>query len=336
MNLQFIERCPVNGKPGARKYGSVEDWFFSTPGTWSYFCEPGTGHLWLNPRPAREEVARLYAEYYTHVPVGEMTGSLWEQAVTHVLLRKYGYPITTKACWRARMLSWFPTVADAAAMEVAKLPPRRGRQLLDFGCGSGHFMLRMAQGGWEVHGVEPDPKAAEALRSKYRMPIRTSLADAEDWVERFDVIVLNHVIEHLDDPIVVLRDLSTMLAPGGEILIATPNPESLGCRIFRRYWRGLEAPRHFNLFTCASLNQALERAGLIPKEMSTEVRLARGLFFSSVLASRKRFRIELEPTHEPLVKLAGYAFQLLETTLKIIFPYLGEEIYCRAVARKQC
>lgn len=330
MRLESIEHCPINDVSGEIAYANVPDWFFSTDGTWTYYRDRETGHLWLNPRPANDEIAGLYREYYTHRPDGDGLPTTWDRAVALILHRTYGYPIVSEARLAARIVSRLPTVSAAAMMEVAKLPPRAGRRLLDFGCGSGRFMRRMNNAGWEVCGVEPDPKAVEMLRVKQGFVVRTSLEDASDWVGSFDVIVLNHVIEHVPEPIAVLQQLVKFLAPGGELLITTPNAASLGCRIFGRYWRGLEAPRHFNVFTPASIDLVLRACGLATVEMSTETRLARGLFFSSVFAARKYTRIELEPRRSRLVKLAGYAFQIIEAALTKIYPELGEEIYCRA------
>lgn len=78
---------------------------------------------------------------------------------------------------------------------------------------------------------------------------------------RFDVITLNHVIEHVSDPIELLRSCYRLLKLGGQLWLQTPNIDSLGSRRYGRHWRGLEPPRHLVLFDPVSLRSALHQAG---------------------------------------------------------------------------
>ena len=80
-------------------------------------------------------------------------------------------------------------------------------------------------------------------------------------------ITLSHVIEHLHDPIAVLRRLHAALRPGGRIWLQTPNIDSRGAERFGVAWRGLEAPRHLVMFNAASLSSALTRAGFAAAQL---------------------------------------------------------------------
>ncbi len=72
--------------------------------------------------------------------------------------------------------------------------------------------------------------------------------------ERFDLILLLNLIEHVADPAAVLRRMQSLLSPTGVILIKTPNVDTLDCRIFQHHnWGGFHCPRHFVLFTRQSL-----------------------------------------------------------------------------------
>lgn len=64
----------------------------------------------------------------------------------------------------------------------------------------------------------------------------------------FDVIVMNHVIEHVYDPVATLVECRRLLAPEGKIIIITPNLKSYGHEIYGEDWRALEPPRHLHLF----------------------------------------------------------------------------------------
>lgn len=83
----------------------------------------------------------------------------------------------------------------------------------------------------------------------------------QPWDGAFDHITLAHVLEHVPDPLGLLAEFFAWLKPGGTLFIEVPNADATGLAIFGRYWRGLEAPRHFTLPTQAALTGALIRAG---------------------------------------------------------------------------
>ena len=80
---------------------------------------------------------------------------------------------------------------------------------------------------------------------------------------RFDLILLLNLIEHVEDPVAVLGKMRDLLAPGGRILVKTPNHDSLDARLFRhRSWGGYHCPRHWVIFTPESFARAAGAAGL--------------------------------------------------------------------------
>ena len=84
-----------------------------------------------------------------------------------------------------------------------------------------------------------------------------------DTNRKFDLILMLNLIEHVRDPSTVLAKMRALLAPGGQILIKTPNVDSLDARLFRgSYWGGCHCPRHFVLFTPESFQALVVRAGL--------------------------------------------------------------------------
>ena len=332
-----VPNCPVDGSPGAVKYAGVRDAYFGTPGRWHYRQHEQTGHLWLDPRPDGASIGALYTRYYTHAAKEPVeTAGVWQQAVSLALSNRLGYPRPQKTSGLARLVSRLPSVAAAAELEVMRIPAAETGRMLDLGCGGGAFLQRMRAAGWSVVGTEPDDNAAARLAPDGDFPIYGSLAELVQAGEAaFDVIVLSHVIEHLPDPIHTLTTLRGLLAVGGRLVLTTPNALSLGSRIFRASWRGLEPPRHFNLFSPASLGQILSHAGFEIERISTEVRLARGIWFLSYLARSGRTEIELKRSSaHRLLKLVGYAFQLMEAGAVTLMPTLGEEIFCIAAAAK--
>jgi SAM-dependent methyltransferase len=79
---------------------------------------------------------------------------------------------------------------------------------------------------------------------------------------KFNLILLLNLIEHVENPIAVLEKCKSLLAPGGRILIKTPNFDSLDARLFRhRNWGGYHCPRHWILFTRESFEMAVNNLG---------------------------------------------------------------------------
>lgn len=330
-----VPDCPVDGVPGAVKYADVRDAYFGTPGRWHYRQHDRTGHLWLDPRPDDASIGALYTRYYTHAAKESAeTAGVWQQSVSLALSNRLGYPRPQKTGGLARLVSHLPSVGAAAELEVMRVPAAETGRLLDIGCGGGAFLRRMRAAGWSVAGMEPDDNAAARLATETDFPIYGSLeALIQAGEAGFDVVVLSHVIEHLPDPVHTLRALRSLLAAGGRLLLTTPNALGLGSRIFGASWRGLEPPRHFNIFSPDSLCQVLNQAGFEVGRLSTEVRLARGIWFLSYLARSGRDEIEIKPSPaHRLLKLAGYAFQLVEAGAVTLMPTLGEEIFCVATA----
>jgi 2-polyprenyl-3-methyl-5-hydroxy-6-metoxy-1,4-benzoquinol methylase len=135
-------------------------------------------------------------------------------------------------------------------------------KLLDIGCGNGSFLGMAEQAGWECYGVEPD-REAESIAAAQGIKILGSHLDElrGRFDSYFEIVTLNHVIEHVHDPTQTLCDCWAMLKPGGFVWLETPNIDSIGYQIYSRSWRGLEPPRHLVLFNRHALSTCLTNAG---------------------------------------------------------------------------
>jgi 2-polyprenyl-3-methyl-5-hydroxy-6-metoxy-1,4-benzoquinol methylase len=257
--------------------------------------------VWLDPRPLSEEIAKLYHGYYTHassdewegVPYAWGIGSQIRRATWAVLALGYGYralAIGRKGAVAGRILRRFGLLMDIVGATIMWLPSSPGGQLLDVGCGGGHFLARMQSLGWRVRGVEPDAEAVSIARRHFNLNVyQGTLADGHFPPNEFDAVTMNHVIEHAPHPVELLQECRRVLKVGGRLVVVTPNADSLGRSRFGKAWRGWEPPRHLFLFAPDTLRACSERAGLRIDRLCTTARLAPGIWRESARIRHRQF-----------------------------------------------
>lgn len=266
--LEAVISCPIcDSEHRHLLYANLQDWvFFCAPGKWSlYRCEEcGTGYL--DPRPTEDTIHLAYKNYFTHKSTDTPSFSL-SHPFSRVFAngyRNWRYGTNEKPSSNLGIILKFLQPARRAQIDsdMRHIPrPWPGARLLDLGCGNGQFLTWARDMGWQVVGIDPDPEAVRVAKQNgldVRLGgLETILADTE----RFDIITLCHVIEHLHSPQVALGKCFDLLKRNGTIWLETPNLDSIGHSNFGPHWRGLEPPRHLVLFTHASMHRALQRAG---------------------------------------------------------------------------
>ena len=136
---------------------------------------------------------------------------------------------------------------------------RYGR-LLDIGAGSGILVEQAQKMGFEAEGVEPSIKL-QAHAEKLGLNVHRGVLPHPDVRGLFDVITIVDVIEHVPDPVGLLRQARMLLAPKGVLLVATPDRRSLAARLMGWKWWHYRIA-HIGYFDPASFTEAISRAGL--------------------------------------------------------------------------
>jgi 2-polyprenyl-3-methyl-5-hydroxy-6-metoxy-1,4-benzoquinol methylase len=285
-------RCILCGSNGNLVYTGVPDRLFEARGLWNFkICsEPSCRLIWLDPMPVKEDLPKAYANYYTHKMAAGAHGAGLLKRISRLAERgywaeKYHYPMADSWWVKAsgKLLYLFPIRRRGADGEVRFLPAVPNGRLLDVGCGSGDWLLLMRELGWQVEGIDFDERALEVAR-KSGLQVRCGSLEEQSFPSAsFDAVILNHVIEHLPDPIGNLLECARLLRPGGKLVVCTPNGSSLGHRLFKGKWRGLEPPRHLHVFSEQSMHRLLERAGF--REISFRPLIAKSVIYESILLS---------------------------------------------------
>jgi len=135
-------------------------------------------------------------------------------------------------------------------------------EMLDIGCGVGHFILTAIQNGYTAGGIEYSEDAAAIGRDRWSLPIITGDFLTHSFsTTSFNIITLWQVFEHLSQPKLVLQKIHEILKTDGLVVIAVPNISSVQARIFRENWYHLDVPRHIFHFSPTSLTKLVESCG---------------------------------------------------------------------------
>lgn len=205
-------------------------------------CQSCT-QVFLDPQLTKKELAPYYpsTKYYAYKGGGKK--GFFQRIREYLVLHHYRPTIISKC------ISLI--VHDAPAI------PRKVKngKVLDVGCGTGDTLVLLEKLGWEAYGMDIDEKALAVAKKRGITHVRQGfIEDVARYPDNFfDAIRLYHVIEHVNDPAAAITLLSKKLKKGGELILGTPNVDSLASSLFGTYWYNLDSPRHLFLFSPATL-----------------------------------------------------------------------------------
>jgi len=251
-------RCPLCDGAGDWLHTGLVDRLRAAPGAWRYRrCrDAACGLVWLDPRPLESELGEVQRGSYTHA-AGQPAG-------------------TGGGVWGAAQRLWYLTGVDRTRDQLERLllADRRPGRLLEIGCGNGARLALLRDAGWKVVGQEVDAEAAAVARQRLgASAIHVGpLAALGLPTAAFDAIASSHVLEHVHEPLVLLRECRRLLDPAGALTAITPNAASRGHARFGRDWFYLDPPRHLQIFTPRALAALAQRAGFTATVRTTSAR----------------------------------------------------------------
>ena len=131
--------------------------------------------------------------------------------------------------------------------------------LLDIGAGTGDFLFTAKQNGWETIGVEPSEKAKGIAIGK---GIKFSDITQDLESHSFDVITMWHVLEHVPNLEIQIKELKRLVKPNGTIIIAVPNFKSYDANYYGKFWAAFDVPIHLWHFSKTAIQLLFQKENI--------------------------------------------------------------------------
>jgi SAM-dependent methyltransferase len=221
--------------------GEIWDDRYGCPGKFSVLRCATCGQMVTSPLLAEEDLPALYSQYYPR------------RETDFDAVRGEADAVLVKGSERKR---YWDGSDNQGQYSVGP-----GQKVLDIGCGSCVSLLEVRNLGGEAWGIETDPNV-RAIADHFGLAVHIgSIHDDPFPGVDFDLIVLNQVIEHVPDPVALLKLIQGRLRPDGKIVLAFPNTSSLYKRIFGRRWVNWHIPYHLHHYNKTSFALIAEQAG---------------------------------------------------------------------------
>ncbi|MGA7615751.1 MAG: class I SAM-dependent methyltransferase [Thermoanaerobaculia bacterium] len=237
--------CPLSCEAGDEFLFTGTDRLHGLPGEFRVVRCRGCGLMRTDPRPAPGSMGAFYPSDYS----------------PHLYTRVTGRPhATSRRSWKRTVRALLDTRAEA-------LPGMPAGRMLEIGCASGSYLHRMASEGWSVEGIEFSSAAADSARRLGHRVFEGRVEDAPEPEARFDLIVAWMALEHLYEPLAVLRRLRRWIRPDGWLVFSVPNAGSLEFAVFRDAWYALQLPTHLYHYTPRTLRKLLDHSGWVLEQV---------------------------------------------------------------------
>ena len=196
------------------------------------------GHLFMCPVPLTQLNARTMDA--THD--AELFGSNFLKASHKHLVIK-------------REINYVKRILRSEEFSCSKTP-----RLLDIGCGTGWTTSIWQENGFSVVGIEPSIARGQMARDTYHIPVSNEHIENFVTEELFDVVVMRHLLEHIENPITMIQKVRSFLKPNGLLVIVIPNINCIGRYIFKENWEWI-LPWHLHFYSPETLERLLVKCG---------------------------------------------------------------------------
>ncbi|MBY0427098.1 MAG: class I SAM-dependent methyltransferase, partial [Cytophagales bacterium] len=233
--------CPICSSIESKRSYLVKEMYYGRREEFEYLECTHCGLLYLHNPP--ERISDYYPENYHCHRIGLFQKLTPKSLLANYRNRKFVIHQPDRLSQYLEKKSPTPSLLRL----FSKTQPSLESKILDVGCGSGDFLFQLEQVGFkDLSGMDPFlPEDIFKIKSKVNF-YKKSLADTRG---RYDIITLNHVFEHMDNPEGVLKQLKSLLKAKGRIMIRIPVTGGYAWEEFRENWYQIDAPRHLYLYS---------------------------------------------------------------------------------------
>ncbi|MDD4354001.1 MAG: class I SAM-dependent methyltransferase [Candidatus Nanoarchaeia archaeon] len=256
-----LVNCDFCGLSKLSKLYSAKDNYHKRNGLFSIVKCDKCGLVYTNPQPTKETMSFFYSDSAGYFKPVKTSGK--DSWIYHALLREYyDYYPHEKSNKIAKTILFPYYLLTFKKMKSEGMPKFVNEgHLLDIGCSYGNFLSKMKKLGWQVKGIELNKKAAEWGRKNSGLNIINSDIDHLKTNEKFDVITMRMLLEHVYSPKKVLKKVKGLLKPNGTLIISIPNFDGFEARLYGKYAYTLQVPTHLTHFTPKTIRLYLKSSG---------------------------------------------------------------------------
>ena len=239
-HLNHITNCPVCNHTETAHHLTLKDWMITKEEFTIVKCT-NCGFHFTNPIPKEEVIGNYYKseEYISHSSSKKgFINSIYNIVRNYTLIKK-----------------------------VALLRKyTKGKELLEIGSGTGHFLNTAKLNGYNVEGFEPDNDARLFAKNNFSISLRPleELASVETGSK--DLVAMWHVMEHVYHLQRDVAEIVRSLKSGGVFIIAVPNMNSWDAQHYKEYWAAYDVPRHLYHFQENTIKKLIETFGLVHRD----------------------------------------------------------------------
>jgi len=227
-----LEECPVCKHPAYKNLMICKDHLVSEESFALVECMK-CGLVYTNPRPEEGSLHKYYQSdnYISHTSKGNnLTNILYK--IARYFTKRSKYKLVTSY--------------------------QKTGKILDYGCGTGDLLKFFKDKGWETIGIEPDPTARKIAEESNELTVVENLKQLPAK-EKYDVIMLWHVMEHISDLKSTARKIVKHLDDNGTLIIAVPNHESYDAKHYKEHWAAYDVPRHLYHFNQLNIKELFKK-----------------------------------------------------------------------------
>ncbi|PLX26231.1 hypothetical protein C0580_00355 [Candidatus Parcubacteria bacterium] len=136
-----------------------------------------------------------------------------------------------------------------------------GRKIFDIGSATGYFLDLAKQRGWDTYGIDISDYASQLAREKGHRAWAGKDLSVVDTEDKFDIVTMWDVLEHLPDPLVYLKELRSKMVEDSVLAVNTIDRGSLWAKMLGKRWQLIMPPEHLMYYTYKNLEDLFDKAG---------------------------------------------------------------------------